>query len=169
VLGGWRVSGITTYHSGDPFGIYLEDPGTEDGTWLATLMDRVPGSLYTGRQSGHDTVNGVNWFNTNAFAAPQLYTWGNSSPNSVFGPGFGQWDLSVMKQFHLPRGETNRLEFKMDFINLPNHYNLGDPNNYIADTRDGGPDVADPTAGKIYGGANAYQPRLIQIELRLVF
>ena len=86
---------------------------------------------------------------------------------SIFGPGFGQWDFSVMKQFRLPRGEANRLEFKLDFFNLPNHYNLGDPNNYIADTRDGG--EADPTAGKIYGGANAYAPRQIQIGLRLYF
>lgn len=167
VLGGWRVSGITTYHSGDPFGIYLEDPGTEDGAWLATLMDRVPGPLYAGRQSGHDTYDGVLWFNTAAFAPPPLYHWGNSSPNLVFGPGFGQWDFSVMKSFRLPKGESNRLEFKVDFFNLPNHYNLGDPNNYLADTRDGG--EPDPTAGYIYGGANAYQPRTIQIGLRLFF
>jgi hypothetical protein len=35
----------------------------------------------------------------------------------------------------------------------------------VADTRDGG--ESDPTAGKIYGGAAGYTPRVIQIGLRL--
>ena len=164
ILGGWQVSGITQYHSGNPLTVFLEDPGTKVG-WLATWMDRVSGDLYTGRQSGHDTVSGVQWFNTAAFAPPQPWSWGNASPNQIFGPGFGQWDFSVMKQFHLFKADANRLEFKVDFFNIFNHYNLGDPNNYVADTRDGG--EPDPTAGKIYGGAAGYTPRLIQIGLRL--
>jgi hypothetical protein len=72
-----------------------------------------------------------------------------------------------LKQFHLPKGEANRLEFKMDFFNLPNHYNLGDPNTGIPDTRDGG--APDAHSGKIYAGAGNYAPRLIQIGLRLIF
>jgi hypothetical protein len=70
-----------------------------------------------------------------------------------------------MKSFRLPHGESNRLEFKADFFNLPNHYNLGDPNTYMADTRDGG--YPDPTAGKIYYGNGP--PRVIQLGLRLLF
>jgi hypothetical protein len=166
VLGGWRVSGITTYHSGDALSPGFENPGTEIG-WEATRPDRVPGSLYAGRQTDHDTVDGVQWFNPAAYAPPQPWTYGNASPFSIFGPGFGDWDLSVMKSFRLPKAEANRLEFKIDFFNLPNHYNLGDPSTGVADTRDGG--VPDPTSGKIYNGANQYQPRLIQIGLRLLF
>jgi carboxypeptidase family protein len=166
VLGGWRVSGITTYHTGDALIPIFEDPGTKIG-WFASRPDRVPGPLYAGRQSGHDTVGGVQWFNTAAFAPPQPWTYGNASPFSIFGPGFGEWDVSVMKSFALAKGESKRLEFKIDFFNLPNHYNLGDPNTAMADTRDGG--TPDYTSGKIYGGSGAYQPRLIQIGLRLLF
>jgi hypothetical protein len=165
-LGGWRVSGITTYHSGDAITPTFENPGTEIG-WYATRPDRVPGALYAGRATGHDTVDGVQWFNPGAYAPPQPWTYGNASPYSIFGPGFGDWDVSVMKQFRLPKGESNKLEFKVDFFNLPNHYNLGDPNTGVADVRDGG--TPDPTTGLIYGGAGAYQPRLIQIGLRLWF
>ena len=166
VLGGWRLAGITTYHSGEALDVYLEDPGTKIGWWVGRA-DRVAGApLYAGRQSSsHDTGNGVPWFNVNAFAPPQPWTYGNSAPRLLFGPGFGNWDLSAMKSFRLPRGESNRLEFKADFFNLPNHYNLGDPNNCLADTRDGG--NADPTCGKIYYGVGA--PRLIQLGLRLFF
>jgi hypothetical protein len=167
VLGGWRVAGITTYHSGDVLTVGIELPPAGYVGWLATRPDRVPGDLYAGRQSSHDTVSGVTWFNTAAFAPPQPWTYGNSSPWSVFGPGFGNWDFSVMKSFALPKGESHRLEFKADFFNLPNHYNLGDPNACIADTRDGA--SPNPTCGKIYGGAGTYAPRLIQLGLRLLF
>ena len=167
ILGGWRVSGITTYHSGDALSPLFENPETKIG-WIATRPDRVAGApLYAGRQSGHNTVTGVQWFNIAAFAPPQPWTYGNATPYSIFGPGFGDWDMSVMKQFKLPKGEANRLEFKVDFFNLPNHYNLGDPDTGIYDTRDGG--TVDTYSGKITGGANAYQPRLIQIGLRLMF
>jgi len=166
VLGGWRLAGITTYHSGEALDVYLEDPGTKIGWWVGRA-DRVAGApLYAGRQSSsHDTGNGVPWFNANAFAPPQPWTYGNSAARLLFGPGFGNWDLSAMRSFPLPHGESNRLEFKADFFNLPNHYNLGDPNNCLADTRDGG--NADPTCGKIYYGVGA--PRLIQLGLRLFF
>jgi len=167
VLGGWRVSGITTYHSGNVlYGPVLEDPGTKIGWWVGR-PDRVAGvPLYSDRQSGsHDTSNGVQWFNPDAFAPAQPWTWGNASPRSMFGPGFGNWDLSVMKSFRLSHGESKRLEFKADFFNLPNHYNLGDPNTYMADTRDGG--YPDPTFGKIYYGNGP--PRVIQFGLRLFF
>lgn len=166
LLGGWEVSGITTFHSGDPLTLSLENPGIKGG-WLATWVNRVPGTLYAGRQSGHDTVDGVQWFNTGAFAPPQPWTFGNAEPGVLFGPGFGDWDVSVMKSFKMPGPEPDRLDFKVAFFNLHNHYNLGDPNPGIADTRDGG--LPDPTSGKIYSGPAAYQPRLIQIGLRFSF
>ncbi|HXX24205.1 MAG TPA: carboxypeptidase-like regulatory domain-containing protein [Terriglobia bacterium] len=167
VLGGWRVSGITTYHSGDALSPTFENPGTLVGWDFVTRPDRVAGApLYAGRQSGHDTVTGVQWFNPGAFAPPQPYTYGNASPFSIFGPGFGDWDLSAMKSFRIHNSESTKLEFKVDFFNLPNHYNLGDPDTGIYDVRDGG--VVDAYSGKITGGAGAYAPRLIQIGLRLM-
>ncbi len=165
VLGGWRLSGITTYHSGEPVTAFLSIPSGFTG-WSATWPDCVPGQLYS-RGSGHDIINGVPWFNPGAFAPPQPFAWGNAQPMQMFGAGFGDWDFSVMKQFKLPRSESNKLEFKVDFFNLPNHLNLGDPNNYIADVRDGGP--ASPKTGQIQSEGNGYAPRQIQIGLRLFF
>lgn len=167
VLGGWRVSGITTYHSGDPISPSFENPQTLVG-WQALRPDRAAGvPLYNDRGSGHDTVHGVQWFNPAAFVPPQPWNYGNAAPFSIFGPGFGEWDVSVLKQFQLPKGESNKLELKVDFFNFPNHYSLGDPSVGVADIRDGG--SSDPGTGKVYGGAGQYQPRLIQIGLRLLF
>jgi hypothetical protein len=33
---------------------------------------------------------------------PEPWAYGNASPYSKFGPGFGDWDVSVMKRFRLP-------------------------------------------------------------------
>lgn len=167
VLGGWRVAGITQYHSGDPISPSFENPGTLVG-WQSLRPDRAAGvPLYSDRGTGHDTVDGVQWFNPAAYVPPQPWTYGNAAPFSIFGPGWSEWDVSVLKQFHLPMGESTKLEFKVDFFNLPNHYCLGDPDTGIADVRDGG--YVDTYSGKVTGGAGQYQPRLIQVGLRLIF
>jgi hypothetical protein len=119
--------------------------------------------LYAGQQRGtHDVKTGVQWFNPAAFAPPQEWTWGNSSRNSVFGPGAWNWDLSAHKNFNLL--ENLRMQFRADFFDALNHFNLSNPNATIADTRDGGLPVA--TAGKITGGSGS---RVIQLGLKFVF
>jgi hypothetical protein len=162
-LGGWQLSGIGTYRTGVPTSIFIEDPGTMIG-WFTGRADAVAGAdPYQGAQQGtHDTYNGVRWLNPDAFVAPQPWTWGNSSRNAYFSPGFWNWDISLMKNFRVR--ERHELQVKADFFNAFNHYNLGEPNNYLADTRDGG--SPDPTFGMIYWGWN---PRVIQIGLRYTF
>jgi len=132
--------------------------------WFTGRADAVAGAdPYQGAQQGtHDTYNGVRWLNPDAFVAPQPWTWGNSSRNAYFSPGFWNWDISLMKNFRVR--ERHELQVKADFFNAFNHYNLGEPNNYLADTRDGG--SPDPTFEMIYWGWN---PRVIQIGLRYTF
>jgi hypothetical protein len=167
ILGGWQVTGITTYQTGSPFTVNFQVPSTYIG-WWGGRADRVPGSLYA-KQSGHDIINGVQWFSPSAFAPPQPWAWGNSQPNSVWGPGFWDWDMSAQKYFRIPvRGlEAPRLQFRVDFFNAFNHFSLGNPSATVADTRDGGPAIT--TAGKIYGANGSYNPRTIQVGLRFVF
>ncbi len=166
VLGGWRVSGITTYRSGRVLTVTQRIPGNKVG-WLASYPDIVSGAATdAGRQSSHDTVSGVQWISPDAFAPPQPWTYGNNQPRSLFGPGYSNWDLSVMKGWGMPYlGEAGRLEFKADFFNLANHYNLGDPDLTFPDVRDGGSPSS--TFGKIYGGYGP--PRFIQVGLKLLF
>ena len=165
-LGGWQLAGITTYRTGTPFTVNFQVPSSFVG-WWGGRADRVPGSkLYAGRQTGHNVISGVQWFNPGAFAPPPPWNWGNSSPFSVWGPGMWDWDMSVGKSFHLPiRGlEASQLQFRADFFDAFNHFNLANPSNTIGDTRDGGPTV--PTAGKIFDGTGN---RIIQIGLSLYF
>ena len=164
VLGGWQVSGISHYATGTPFSVGYSQAGVKGIVgWWGGRADAVSGApLYQGQQTGHDIVNGVQWFNTGAFAPPAQWTWGNSARDMVFGPGSYNWDISVMKTFSLP--EQLHLQFRSDFLDAFNHFNLSNPNGTIADTRDGG--NAQPNAGRILGGSGY---RLIQLSLRLQF
>jgi hypothetical protein len=60
--------------------------------------------------------------------------------------------------------ERFRFQVRGDFLNAFNHFNLGNPSNTIADTRDGGLPIAN--SGKIFGGSGS---RVIQIGAKLMF
>jgi hypothetical protein len=163
IIGGWQVSGISTYQSGVPFSVSFAVPSNYTG-WWGGRADRVAGSdAYSNQGSGHDIISGVPWFNPAAFAPPTPWTWGNSARNSVWGPGLWNWDISLSKSFSL--GERVRLQLRGDGLNAFNHFNLGNPTATIADTRDGG--VPSTTAGRIYGGTG--NSRVIQVSGKIIF
>jgi hypothetical protein len=161
VLGGWQISGITSYRTGSPFSVSFAVPSGYTG-WWGGRADHTGSDLYAGQGSGHDIINGVNWFNTSAFTAPQPWQWGNGARNLLFGPGSANWDTSLQKEFSVR--EKVRFMLRGDFLDAFNHFNLGNPGSQIADTRDNGTPIA--TAGRIYGGSGS---RLIQLGARLTF
>ncbi len=161
-IGGWSVSGITVYRSGTPFSVNFSVPSSIIG-WWGGRADAVAGAdVYAGQQSGHDIVSGVQWFNPTAFAPPAPWQWGDSQRNSVFGPGFWNYDIGVQKTFTIT--ERQRLQFRCDGLDAFNHFNLGNPNATIADMRDGGLPI--PTSGKITTGSGS---RIIQLGLKYMF
>lgn len=162
VLGGWSVSGITTYRTGAPFSLAFSVPSNIVG-WWGGRPDTVAGAdLYAGKQSGHNIVQGVQWFNPNAFAPPQPWQYGDSARNMLFGPGFWNYDIGIQKTFAIT--EHHRIQLRGDALDALNHFNLGSPNATIADTRDGG--LPNPNAGKILGGSGS---RITQIGLKYWF
>lgn len=163
VLGGWGLSGITTYATGTPFNVGFQLPTKYNTSWFGGRPDRVPGAaLYTGQDSGHDVISGVRWFNPDAFAPPQPWQWGNASRNMLFGPGYINWDVSGQKSFAVT--ERMRVKFRADFFDAFNHFNPGNPNATIADTRDGGLPIAN--SGLITTGSGN---RVIQVGLTLQY
>src|SRR5205823_12150001 len=96
------------------------------------------------------------WFNPAAFAVPAPFRYGNSAPNSLFGPGFANWDLGAFKTF--PLHERLSLQFRTEFFNVLNHPSFSNPNG----------DISIPTrVGTITGTSNA--ARVIQFALRMEF
>jgi hypothetical protein len=173
VIGGWQVSGITSYMTGTPFSVGFSIPTAYSSSWWAPLSatnraNAVAGSTLYNKGTGHDIISGIPWFNTAAFSAPQPWNWGNSARDMLWGPGLWNWDVSVAKTFHIR--EKLGFQLRGDFMNAFNHMNLGNPSSTIADTRDGGTPIA--TSGMIYGnqtitGGSSY--RTVQVGAKLTF
>lgn len=162
LVGGWQVSGISTYGTGTPFSVTFAQTGTGIVGWSGSRADQLSGASFYSKQSGHDITKGVQWINTSAFAPPAKWTWGNSARNMLWGPGLWNWDINGTKSFTLR--EQVRLQFRADFLDAFNHFNLANPNASIPDLRDGG--TLNPNSGKITGGSGA---RIVQLGLKLVF
>jgi hypothetical protein len=154
-LGGWTLSGITTFQTGLPVSVTF--PGD-----AAQIGGAAPyrANLIANPNSGAVTHTRVQWFNAAAFAPVPTGSFGNAGRNVVWGQGLNNWDLSIFKSFSgvpFPRTtEGAHLQIRVEFFNAFNHTQF---NGYF--TSFGG-------AG--FGGANSTRdPRVIQMGLKLLF
>jgi hypothetical protein len=110
VVGGWQVSGMTTFQKGYPYNV--SQPNFTFGYTQTQYPDRVASPYVS-----NPTLN--QWFNGNAFQVSPVAALGSSSRNPFFGPGQNDWDLSLMRNFHI----MERLNFqtRVDFTNAFNH------------------------------------------------
>jgi hypothetical protein len=126
VLGGWNVSGITTYYSGFPYSPTISSYAGKPDQGPAGRPNSGTGVIYASNQSRDQwTVP----FGSGAFALPSANTFGNYPINTLFGPRFIEQDLTLAKTFRI----TERLGFTLraDSTNALNHTNLGMPNNNV--------------------------------------
>jgi hypothetical protein len=123
----WRGSTVFQVQTGFPLTISVFGDTANAGTVVGENPIRAN---VTGKPVfGSGTRNATTWFNPSAFAAPPAYTFGNSSRNSVYGPGMETVDLSVVRDFGL--WEKSNLETRAEFFNTLNHTNLGTPNRFV--------------------------------------
>jgi hypothetical protein len=122
VIGGWNLSGVTTFYSGFPFSptlgnSYAGQPGTgpSNRPEVGTTIN------YEGGRNQFFTASNITYAPANTF--------GNYPINTLFGPKFLQQDISLSKTFKL----TEKLGFTLrgDSTNAFNHTNLGLPNTNI--------------------------------------
>lgn len=121
VIGGWQLSGVTTFRSGFPFTVTY--PGDVANVGLGTRPNRVCSGRMSNR-SIHD------WFNLSCFVAPPRYTFGDTKRGTLFGPGYKDWDMGLMKRFQTFRDQY--LTFRAEFYNIFNNVNFGQPNATIS-------------------------------------
>ncbi len=160
LVGGWTVSGITTYYSGFPFSPTLGSsyPG-QPNTGPNSRPDVGSGSIYP------STQNRAQWFlgcptpacASGPYSLPSANTFGSYPINTLIGPQFIQQDISMMKTFSI----TERFKFvlRTDARNAFNHTNLGTPNT----------NVQSPSAGQITGLAGGAYMRSLQFSGTLRF
>ena len=145
VLGGWELTGLYRFTSGSPLTMYSKGDPLQNG-W-GTRADQIGDPSIS-----NPSANG--WFNTAAFATSAAYTYGNSKPGVVQGPGFHGFDMGLLKNFRIT--ESARIQFRLEMYNAVNHVNYGDP----------GTSVGYDSFGKIYDAGDARQ---IQFGLKFIF
>jgi hypothetical protein len=119
LVGGWQLNGIFTDQTGLPFSPTISsNPANTNSAFLRP--NRIGnGALPKGQRSIHD------WFDISAFAVPAVFTYGNSKPNILTGPGTVNLDLSAFKSFVITEGTS--LQFRAETFNFFNHPNFSNP------------------------------------------
>ena len=124
IAGGWQLSGLASFITGTPFSVYSNGSGFN-----------TPGSDQTADQvlSSVAKLGGVGigqpYYDTAAFANPNAPRLGTSGFNILRGPGIGNYDFSVSRQFNL--SERYKLQFRMDSFNFTNTPHLSNPRNTV--------------------------------------
>jgi hypothetical protein len=145
VIGGWQLSFTEQARSGQPLSINGGPPNLGNGA--GTRADNE-GDPHLANSSA------TQWFNTAAFAVPNLYTFGSSSMGIVEAPGVFYVSTSLAKNFHIT--ERKYLQLRGDVFNIQNRANLAAPN--VTKT--------DNNFGRI---TDSGDPRFMQLSMKFVF
>jgi Carboxypeptidase regulatory-like domain len=134
MLGGWELSGIGTFQSGQPIFVQLSPSNQNSNT--GSTRDRPDITHVFDGKLIVTTVNPVIQNSTDktlyldpaAFSVPVRGTFGTLPRNAFNGPGTRNWDLMLGKNF---RTERLNVQFRTEFYNAFNHPSLGQPNRFV--------------------------------------
>ena len=128
-LGGWNISGVTTYYTGFPYSPQISSYTNQPDTGPNSRPNLGTGPVYASTQNRNQWTVPWSGGTTGPFLNPGSYAFGNYPINTLFGPRFIQQDLTLAKNFKI----TERLGFqlKAESQNALNHTNLGMPNNNV--------------------------------------
>jgi hypothetical protein len=167
IIGGWQVSGISTFQTGQPFSVSYTAPGSyTDGNnvkWTNLVSGRA--SIKPGQQLYPSVKTKAQWFNPGAFQAPTNAAgipggaYGNSAYNMLRGPRFQDWDINLQKNilFH----DRYNVQLRADSFNVFNHPNLNTPNANISSGNVGTITSASSTP--------AYEQRTVEFAAKFSF
>lgn len=173
-VGGWQLSGIYTYQTGQPMPVAMLYPRLQDGNQRPNV---VCNQLSSGFSYHAAAANGLNFaagqdvdpystsvLNPNCFADPGDQTPGNAPRyfSQLRADGIRNIDLSLMKQFTIHEGMT--LQFRAEAFNLTNSTRFAFPNLAWAP---GAPGESSSTFGQVTATANS--PRRMQLGIRFQF
>jgi carboxypeptidase family protein len=150
LLGNWQWNNIFLARSGTPFtpsiGGDSANTGNGNSGYLTANLVGDPNKV-------HRSAN--EFFNTAAYAAPPLYTYGTAGRNSLRSAGYWNLDSSLFRKF--PFGERYQLELRAEAFNVFNHPTLDVPDGRLGD----------PNFGKVTGTAST--ERQVQLGAKFTF
>ena len=141
-LGGWQLSGVTQFQTGNPITIGRGDDylgiGSADGKpWNLNGETTTPFQFANRNASGNYTGVTDFWFSPTVGGQPWATkpangTYPNQNRNSASfqNPGFQNWNLALFKDFSIT--ERQKMQFRFEAFNWLNHPNWNgvntDPN-----------------------------------------
>ncbi len=170
-LGGWELSGITRFWSGEPFSIFANgNPGTL-GPGQLNNASNSNASVYANYtpQAGQKlyTKTYAQYFNPLLFSRPLDNTLGNTSRDQFRGPGINNWNISVYKNF--PFTERTHLQLRLETFNTFNHTQFATIFNSINVPEGPGDPVTAGNRSNSGGVSGTYDPRNIQLAGKFFF
>ncbi len=153
VLGGWRLTGINTMTSGQPFTLRYSAPSAFQVSGMPSYRPNLIGPILT--PESERSID--NYLSKTNVVAPtdSRYPFGSASRNMTRGYAFYNLDMGLHKQFHLP-GEDRRIEFRSEFFNLFNKTNFVTPDSTLGSA----------TYGLI---RSTFSARMIQFGVKVYF
>lgn len=142
VLGGWKISDMTTIQSGSStsVGLSLANVG------LATRPNVNGPVTYPGTM--------LQWFTTAPFSKPANGYFGDVGNGTIHGPWMQLFNMAAYKDFRIREGLT--LQFRSEFFNVFNHTNFNGPSTNLG-------------AGTFGQLTSAKDPRTGELALKLRF
>jgi hypothetical protein len=119
ILGNWEWSNIVGLYGGQPVAVVLGFDNASLGRAGGQRPNLVGNPVL-------DDPSRTRWFNTAAFARPEILQFGNAGRNILRGPGLKNYDTALMKNF--PFLENKNIQFRAEFFNAFNLVNFGTPN-----------------------------------------
>jgi hypothetical protein len=172
-ISGWSLATISNLLTGFPFSPQLGYNPTGSGDSRNPIRPDInasfAGKLYN---RANTTQKVAQYFNPNAFSAPAAGYVGNASRDGLVGPGFADWDLSLLKSTQVT--QRVRVQFRAEFFNVLNHTNLQLPNEVVYSTGPTQGTLANQQTVAAFGSpgtitATANTSRQIQLGLKLLF
>jgi hypothetical protein len=165
---GWVVNGLIAVHSGQPFTVYnsADSSGTDENAQRVNLIGNpLAGVDRTFHKATPTSSATEQWINPAAFAAPANGTFGTMKRNALYGPGYGDADLSLFKT--TPITERVSIQLRGEVFNAFNRKNLAPPGNTLG----GGLGQLSSTIGNYWGapGVGPGEPLNAQLGAKIIF
>jgi hypothetical protein len=177
--GGWELSGITQFWSGDPCLNTGSTSTTADNCDLSSSGNLGNGGYghirpdYIGGETAvhpsHSQPAGAfpHWYNPGVFAIPANGSFGNFPRNTIYGPGTDNWNFSVFKNFIF--NENTRVQLRFEGYNVFNHTQWAQLNNTLSSPAAAGTPYSGAYAGSSGQITATRDPRELQLGGKFYF
>ncbi len=173
---GWELNSSFAFNGGQPITLYNGDDTSGTNEFTQRVNQVAP--AYAGIKHSIVSSGGskyMQWFNPDSFVEPPSGTWGTVARNSLYGPGYADVDLSVLKNTKVNiKDFPVNVQFRAEMFNLFNRINLASPGcNQLCNDFYGGGSFGRTGStigsGNFSPGIGPGEPFNVQLAMKLIF